>query len=462
MSQRDSGYGQYGRDMSDRATHGRSQGSGGKELTTATPSTLWRGRDEDREKERRHLQREPRGIQSSDTIETGKYRAGSDEMALHDDLDDERERLAARPRSGRAFSGTSAQRDHSPARAAFCLGDDLYHFIQNVARNDINGIGIVTGRQDLFGVDDYLFLLEAIQCDVPARARFRRACIRLYLLVRKYNSLPDQHECQHFLDTLELEDRRNHDEQRVQSLEALVQQMSSARGVRMPGGDSLSVSRLSAMTPAFVPPQERRRSAGAPSQNSEDTRQSSLHVDFGLRKSTWFTIGRVFMVLWHENDTGENTTSTTRQGGVSSQGLYGENVWTKVRRFAVVREGGHGFSWAIPIATYREQGLTRRGFNARDCDAHAIIHMEGTPAESLPNEPFMNKRPIAVTPASWDKKLHKASRIRFDKVFTIEHNVKVSEVGTVSGDSMTWFCRYWRMEASAAADAVTPRSGRHG
>ncbi|EXJ61549.1 hypothetical protein A1O7_01977 [Cladophialophora yegresii CBS 114405] len=92
---------------------------------------------------------------------------------------------------------------------------------------------------------------------------------------------------------------------------------------------------------------------------------------------------------------------------------------------------------------------------------HAIIHMDGTPPQSLRGEPPMSKRPITVVPASEDKKLHEASRIRFDKVFSIEHNVRVKEVGKISPDSMAWFCQYWRNEAIAAANAVAPRSGGH-
>jgi hypothetical protein len=67
--------------------------------------------------------------------------------------------------------------------------------------------------------------------------------------------------------------------------------------------------------------------------------------------------------------------------------------------------------------------------------AHAVIYMVGTSSAAAPDERIV-KNPIAVNPAREDQKLHPMSRINFDKIYTIEHNVKVMNVGKVVDDSL--------------------------
>jgi hypothetical protein len=61
--------------------------------------------------------------------------------------------------------------------------------------------------------------------------------------------------------------------------------------------------------------------------------------------------------------------------------------------------------------------------------------MVGTSSAADPGEKII-KNPIAVVPAGPDQKLHPKSRINFDKVHSIEHNVKVMHVGRVSPESL--------------------------
>jgi hypothetical protein len=70
-----------------------------------------------------------------------------------------------------------------------------------------------------------------------------------------------------------------------------------------------------------------------------------------------------------------------------------------------------------------------------DIVAHAVIHMVGTSSDADPKEKIV-KQPIAVKPAREDQKLHRMSRINFDKIYTIEHNVKVMNVGKVVDESV--------------------------
>jgi hypothetical protein len=59
-------------------------------------------------------------------------------------------------------------------------------------------------------------------------------------------------------------------------------------------------------------------------------------------------------------------------------------------------------------------------------------------------EKYLSKKPIAVEKASVDQRLDPMSRLNFKKVYTIEHNVKVMNVGKVAKDSLPALLGYWR------------------
>ena len=56
----------------------------------------------------------------------------------------------------------------------------------------------------------------------------------------------------------------------------------------------------------------------------------------------------------------------------------------------------------------------------------------------------MVKNPIAVIPARPDQKLHPKSRISFEKMYSIEHNVKVMNVGKVADESLHNLALYFQ------------------
>jgi hypothetical protein len=69
--------------------------------------------------------------------------------------------------------------------------------------------------------------------------------------------------------------------------------------------------------------------------------------------------------------------------------------------------------------------------------------MVGTSSEADPGEKIV-KNPIAVVPAGPDQKLHPKSRINFDKLHTVEYNVKVMHVGRVAADSLHNLSLYYQ------------------
>jgi hypothetical protein len=168
----------------------------------------------------------------------------------------------------------------------------------------------------------------------------------------------------------------------------------------------------------------------------------ALDNRYHLRKdgAAFFTFGRVFAILWHSS-TGISMQDRKRGAEVRA-GRFGEHIHSHIQRMAVVKED-HGFCWCIPINTYNGQGVAKVGFNSRDILAHAIIYMKGSSSQGAEGEPKMSKKPIEVAPAAPDQQLDPMSRIHFGKVHTVEHNVKIMNVGQVTKDSLQYFEGYW-------------------
>jgi hypothetical protein len=97
-----------------------------------------------------------------------------------------------------------------------------------------------------------------------------------------------------------------------------------------------------------------------------------------------------------------------------------------------------------PINTYNGKGVTKMGLSKDDREAHAVIYMSDTKPELLAEERrYLTKNDIAVDKAADDQRLHPMSRLNFNKIYTVEHNVKVMDVGTISKDSMISLITYW-------------------
>ena len=102
------------------------------------------------------------------------------------------------------------------------------------------------------------------------------------------------------------------------------------------------------------------------------------------------------------------------------------------------------------IYTYGEQGVLKIGLSDDDRNNHTVIYMSGERPADLPDLHLMDKEFIAVDPASPDQKLHRMSRLDFRRVYTVEHNVKVKNIGQVSKRSMPYLKSYFQDVANAA------------
>lgn len=361
-----------------------------------------------------------------------------------------------KPCVGAPSHAGAVSEEASIALGALSLDENARGLIHTWANDPSRDAEFLAEHRDLFDVQDFCFLLEAVKFQLEGKFQLRNACGRLYLLARQHNSLSEE-EHEDFFEALMDEDQGNHDNGTFQELMDQVERTVRGSGRRAQMRDdrstAFSVERL-ILSPTRS--HHRRQSAHNPSLPSVDEARSGdsiptfmtpLQQGYYVKDARWFSLGRVFIMLWHENATSGN--EYLKSVGSTSSGMHRSEVFSHIRRFAVVREC-HGFCWAVPINTYRGLGVTRPGFNAADVQAHAIIHMDGSKPISLPGEPRMQKMPIVVDKAGEDKKLDPASRIRFDKVFSIEYNVKVKNVGKISQKSMSYFRRYWQAEANKA------------
>lgn len=69
--------------------------------------------------------------------------------------------------------------------------------------------------------------------------------------------------------------------------------------------------------------------------------------------------------------------------------------------------------------------------------------MSDVPPVKLADEKDLTKKEIAVDKAAMDQKLDHASRVDFRKIYTINHDAKVINVGKVSRTSMPYLMGYF-------------------
>ncbi|TKA75900.1 hypothetical protein B0A55_07211 [Friedmanniomyces simplex] len=170
-----------------------------------------------------------------------------------------------------------------------------------------------------------------------------------------------------------------------------------------------------------------------------------LYTSYRTHSGRFFAVGRAFLILWSE-PSGETSSDVTAMvmndvppnRSTFTTGRYGDRVYSKARRFVVVRPGSN-YCTALPIVTYGEKGVAKMGINKSE---HAIIYTGRQPpeprADELPNrtELGMRSRPIRLVPDQPTDKLDSMSRIDFGKAHTIQHNIKVKPLGMVHPSSM--------------------------
>lgn len=170
---------------------------------------------------------------------------------------------------------------------------------------------------------------------------------------------------------------------------------------------------------------------------SDGNERETLFPDFRKRDQPrkFFTVGKVFLVLWVE-PVGESVVTSFVPG--ESLGRFGERVFSKVRRFVVIRAADN-YCTCLPIVTYGNKGVAKQGVKKSE---HSIVYSTRSPPEPLSEElPVRGEegmRPQAIRVDADDRadKLDSRSRLDYGKVYTIQHGIKVKSFGKVNPKSM--------------------------
>ena len=160
-----------------------------------------------------------------------------------------------------------------------------------------------------------------------------------------------------------------------------------------------------------------------------------------LREWSYFKLGRVFAIKSYTEDLSR---PNPKFDDYSVEKLGKEEMISKIRRMVVV-SARDAFCLAVPINTYGGQGLNKPNLRPSNINAHARIHMEGTPPQWLRDEPRPGKKDIAVRKVKDSRHvLHPASRICFERAHSVDYNEKILKIGIVTEKCQEYLLQYWK------------------
>jgi hypothetical protein len=112
---------------------------------------------------------------------------------------------------------------------------------------------------------------------------------------------------------------------------------------------------------------------------------------------------------------------------------YGELVFSKIRRFVVIRERNYS-CLCLPLSTYSGQGAAKSDVRAQDHAAAYAVGYAGANPEGRPKlHPLekLNMQPFPIIVEEPDERIDPMTRINFGQVFTIQHNLKIARIGRI-------------------------------
>jgi hypothetical protein len=223
--------------------------------------------------------------------------------------------------------------------------------------------------------------------------------------------------------------------------------------------------RTSVATLSVAPGQATHQSSRSQANVSRKSRRGKSevgHIEFPgykVHSASFFVVGRVFLVLWAEPAGGGGGTIVSKYELVNQ---LGQRVYSKARRFVVVREGAQRCH-ALPITTYGGRGVAKPRVVKAD---HAIIYTgEVVPSPSPEEAPGPGEVPMRSFPirVNWDnpsEKLDTMSRINFGGVTVVQHNVMTKNCGMVNKNSLTALKLQFSNVFNQQPEAAEPSSDR--
>lgn len=100
--------------------------------------------------------------------------------------------------------------------------------------------------------------------------------------------------------------------------------------------------------------------------------------------------------------------------------------------------------------SYSGRGVVRRA----DATHHAIAYTSKNPPLPVEGE-NIDRTPIKIEPRGGNV-LTSMSRINFSKVYTIEHKLKVKNIGSVPAEYMAWVTYYYRLSNYGSQPDMRP------
>ncbi|KAF4627005.1 hypothetical protein G7Y89_g11151 [Cudoniella acicularis] len=171
-------------------------------------------------------------------------------------------------------------------------------------------------------------------------------------------------------------------------------------------------------------------------ETQSDARQLDSRFMIISKPLRFFKPGRVFKVLWTEPAGG-----TAKDFGTNfyTKVNYNEFVYSKIRRFVVVRERTHS-CLCLPLYTYSGQGATKSDIRPQD---HALVYDSKQERSKVPAERDMTKDPFAIVVEDPNETIDSMTRMNFAQVYTIQHNVKVAKVGRIAKEHLDRLNNYF-------------------
>jgi hypothetical protein len=166
-----------------------------------------------------------------------------------------------------------------------------------------------------------------------------------------------------------------------------------------------------------------------PKDNSHSQPDKSFKVrNYDYKK--FFRPGRVFTTLWTEQveDRGNNSTY--------SEPIYSEAVYSKIRRFLVVKQGDRSCT-CLSLTAYGGVGHKKRGINLHE---HSLIY-SGTTVPSRPNG--ISKESLKINLSKGAGQIPNNTLVNFGRIYTVETNVKVKDIGDLDTNSRRLMRRYY-------------------
>ncbi|KAE8447139.1 hypothetical protein EG329_011123 [Mollisiaceae sp. DMI_Dod_QoI] len=176
-----------------------------------------------------------------------------------------------------------------------------------------------------------------------------------------------------------------------------------------------------------------------------------LDPSFRIRNTdyaTFFQCGRVFKTLWTDT-TGIDYDNKSENDQFMSmekfQVAYGQFVFSKIRRFVVVKRNENRSCLCLPVTSYDGKGYKKRNFNV---DEHGPIYSSD---EQPSNVPDITKRPLKVRPAKNEELIPSGYYVNYGRTYCVDPNVKVKNLGELDSESRK-LLRYYYNEINFFGD----------